>query len=126
MQQLTDTHKHKWKNKNKLMNKSAIIKICKSYTYLGTCWKCNEFGHLAKECKIITSNTNQSDHPTQEQVMTNICKMYAICHQYLKSNTHKNFSNQTTSLNTKNYSRFSIIWRSLKPIKQINKQNGWD
>ena len=47
------------------MSKKAINKTSKNYTYLGTCWKCNELGHLAKECKIIIPNTSQSDHITK-------------------------------------------------------------
>ena len=46
----------------------------KIYTYLGTCWKCNEDGHLAKECKNIISNTSRSGHIIQEQTITNTPK----------------------------------------------------
>ena len=70
----THTHTHtdlSEINKSKLMSKNAISKTSKNYTYLGTCWKFNEFCHLAKECKNITSNTNQSSHITQEETMTN-------------------------------------------------------
>ena len=42
-----------------------------AYTYFDRCWKCNEFSHLAKECKNSPSHTNQTDHITQEQTMIN-------------------------------------------------------
>ena len=56
------------------MNNNTINKTSINYTYLGPCWKNNEFGHLAKECKNITSNTSQSDQITQEQTMINTCR----------------------------------------------------
>ena len=53
------------------MSNNANNKASKNYTYIGTCWKCNEFSYLAKECKNITSNTSQSDHTTHKQTMIN-------------------------------------------------------
>ena len=58
-------------NKNEFTTKNVINKTNKTYIYLGTCWKCNEFGKLAKECKNNPSNTNQTDHIIQEQTMIN-------------------------------------------------------
>ena len=57
--------------KVKSTSTNIIDKTSKTYTYWGMCRKCNEFGHLAKECKIIPSNPNQSDKNTQEQTMIN-------------------------------------------------------
>ena len=38
-------------NSIKPPGKGILNKTHKNYTYLGTCWKCGKFGHLAKECK---------------------------------------------------------------------------
>ena len=54
-------------NNSKTSSRNALNKTSKKYTYWGTCWKCNEFGHLAKECKNIPSNTNQFVNNTQEK-----------------------------------------------------------
>ena len=70
IQQHSDIHKNtNDSNKNKSTNKNATNKTNKTYTYLGTCWKCNEFGHLAKECKNSPSDINHTDHIIQEQTM---------------------------------------------------------
>ena len=47
MQQHMDMYKNiSDSNKNKPANKNTINKANMTYTYLGTCWKCNEFGHI--------------------------------------------------------------------------------
>ena len=68
----TDIHRNTSdSNKNKFTNKNATKQANKTYTYLGICWKCNECSHMAKECKSIPSDTNQTDHIIQEQTMIN-------------------------------------------------------
>ena len=49
------------------------------YTYLATCCKCNEFGHVAKKCTNNPSYTKLNDQ--QEQTMINAYR-----------NTHNNSS----------------------------------
>ena len=56
-------------NNNKLANKNVTKKATKLHTYLDTCWKCNEFGHVAKECKSKPSDTKLTNHWKQEQTM---------------------------------------------------------
>ena len=91
----------------------------KNYTYVGTCWKCSEFGHLAKECKNITSNANQFDNNTQGQTMINSFRNLQHGSQTPQPSrqviypTH-NFTNQATNINPTNNSRFSIISISLE------------
>ena len=117
--QIIDTHKSTdGSNTGKFSSSNAISKTSKSYTYFGTKWKCNEFGHLTKEYKHIPSNTNQFDNNTQEQTMRNTFR-------YVYSNSPTPqikyitaiSQNKTPIFNSTNYRRFSIISRSLKSIK---------
>ena len=57
-------------NKNKFANKNTNNKTNKMYTYLGTYWKCNEFGHVANECKINPSDMKLTDHQEQTMIST--------------------------------------------------------
>ena len=58
-------------NSIKPLSKGKLNKTHKNYTDWGTCWKCGEFGHLAKECKIIPMTSNQFDITVQDQTMIN-------------------------------------------------------
>ena len=62
IQQQTAMSKDTSDNKNKSANINTTYKTNKMYTYLGTCWKCNEFGPVAKECKNNPSDTKLTDH----------------------------------------------------------------
>ena len=70
IQEQTDRYKDTSDSKkNKFSNKNTTNKANRNYTYLGTCWKCNEFGHLANKCKSNPSDTKLNDQ--QEQTMIN-------------------------------------------------------
>ena len=56
-------------NKSKLSNKNTPNKAIKMYTYLGTCRKYNEYGHVGKECKYNPSDTTLNYQ--QGQIMIN-------------------------------------------------------
>ena len=87
--QHTNIHKNTSdSNKNKFMNKKVTNKD-DTYTYLGTCWKCNEFGHINKECKNSPFNTNQTDHIMQEQTMINTCWTHATLHSVSQIKFHQ-------------------------------------
>ena len=58
-------------NNSKCSYRNVLNKTSKNLTYWGTCWRCNEFGHLAKEYQNIPSNTNQFGNNMQEQTMIN-------------------------------------------------------
>ena len=51
--------------------KNVLNKTNKNYIYWGTCWKCSEFSHLAKEFNNIPSNANLFDNTIQDQTMIN-------------------------------------------------------
>ena len=71
--QQTDLHKNTSNNnKSTFSKKNTTNNTCKTHTYLGTCSKCNEFGHITKECKNNLSDTNLNDQ--QEQTMINTCR----------------------------------------------------
>ena len=74
IKQQADMYKNTSDNKNNFTNKNAINKTNEMYTYLGTCWKCNEYGHVAKECKNSPSETKVTGHIMQEQTMINTHK----------------------------------------------------
>ena len=63
-----------YNNNYKLANKNATNKPNKTHTYLGTCWKCNEFSHVAKDCKNNPSDTKLTNDLTQGQMMINTYK----------------------------------------------------
>ena len=52
-------------------SRNVLNKINTNFTYWGTCLKCNELGHFAKEYKNTPSNTKQFDNTMHEQTMMN-------------------------------------------------------
>ena len=56
-------------NKSKFSNRNTTSKTNKIYTYLGTCWKWNEFVHVAKECKYHPSNTKLNDQQEKKTMI---------------------------------------------------------
>ena len=54
-------------NKSKFPNKNTTNNGNKTYTYLGTCLKCNEFGHISKN---NPSDTKLNDQQEQTKINT--------------------------------------------------------
>ena len=70
MQQHTDICKDtNDNNKSKLSNKNTTNTANNTYTYLGTYWKYDEFGHAAKECRNNLPDTKLNNQ--QDQTMIN-------------------------------------------------------
>ena len=90
------------------------------YIYLGTCRKCNEFGHVSTECKNNSSDTKLTGHQEQTMKCTyrntqNTSPVPPIKYPTTISPTKPpNLTQQITG-------RLSTITRSMETIKQSNE-----
>ena len=67
-------------NSSKTPNKDLQNKTNNSYTILGNCWKCDEFGPSAKECQnnTVTANQDQTMVTTFKNTQNDPTNLYTI------------------------------------------------